>query len=137
MDYNEALLFVSHDRWFIEKFATRIWEMHDGKITDFRGTFSEYREYKARQQTFAQANAKREEKASPKKPKKKGSPSPEKQLAKIERDIAALEEKIAENDRLAAEFSTDYQKLMALGSEREELSARLDALYEQWEELSE
>lgn len=136
-DYGEALLFVSHDRWFIEKFATRIWEMRDGKITDFRGGFTEFREYRARQQAFAQANARREEKSAPKKPKKKGSPSPEKQLARVERDIEKLERQIAENDRLAAEFSSDYQKLMELSQEREVLSAELDELYERWEELSE
>ncbi len=36
-DYEQTLLFVSHDRYFIEKFATRIWALADGKITDFRG----------------------------------------------------------------------------------------------------
>ena len=36
-DYEQTLLFVSHDRYFIEKFATRIWALADGRITDFRG----------------------------------------------------------------------------------------------------
>ena len=54
-DYDEALLFVSHDRYFIEKFATRIWHVEGGRITDFRGTFGEYREYRARQEAIAQA----------------------------------------------------------------------------------
>lgn len=45
-DYSEALLFVSHDRYFIEKFATRIWCLENGALTDFRGTFSEFRAYR-------------------------------------------------------------------------------------------
>ena len=53
--YGEALLFVSHDRYFIEKFATRIWCFEDGKVTDFRGGFAEFREYRARQLAIAQA----------------------------------------------------------------------------------
>jgi ABC-type multidrug transport system ATPase subunit len=51
-DYGEALLFVSHDRYFIEKFATRIWALSDGVLTDFRGTFEEYRAYVRRQRTL-------------------------------------------------------------------------------------
>ena len=45
-DYSEALLFVSHDRYFIEKFATRIWCLENGALTDFRGTFAEFRAYR-------------------------------------------------------------------------------------------
>ena len=37
-DYGETLLFVSHDRWFIEKFATRIWAFENGRLTDYRGS---------------------------------------------------------------------------------------------------
>ena len=74
-DYAEALLFVSHDRWFIEKFATRIWYLHDGQIEDYRGGFAEWREYKARQEALqpsakAVKSAVREEK-----PKKKAEPN--------------------------------------------------------------
>ena len=41
--YQETLLFVSHDRYFINRFATRIWELEDGIIHDFKGTFEQYR----------------------------------------------------------------------------------------------
>ncbi len=53
-DYEQTLLFVSHDRYFIEKFATRIWALADGKITDFRGGYSEYCQWRERQSVFAQ-----------------------------------------------------------------------------------
>ena len=41
--YEGNLLFVSHDRYFINRFATRIWMLENGQIIDFRGTFEEYR----------------------------------------------------------------------------------------------
>ena len=40
--YEGTLMFVSHDRQFVSSVATRIWEIKDGKIIDFRGTYSEY-----------------------------------------------------------------------------------------------
>ena len=49
-DYGEALLFVSHDRYFISRFAERIWELKDGEITDFRGSIEQFRACKAREQ---------------------------------------------------------------------------------------
>ena len=54
-DYSEALIFVSHDRYFIEKFATRIWAFENGRLMDFRGGFSEYREYRARQEAMIES----------------------------------------------------------------------------------
>ena len=72
--YPEALLFVSHDRYFIEKFATRIWHLENGRITDYRGTYSEFREYKVRQEVFNQT-AKQEVKKKQPKPKKKSGAS--------------------------------------------------------------
>ena len=131
--YTEALLFVSHDRYFIDKFATRIWELRDGVLTDYRGTFSEYREYRARQAVFAQTA---KSAAKPKAPqKKKPSPNTDRQLARLERDIAQLEAQIAELDRRCAEFSSDYVKLMELEANKEELEGKLLELYGAWEAL--
>ena len=133
--YPEALLFVSHDRYFIEKFATRIWHLENGRITDYRGTYSEFREYKVRQEVFNQT-AKQEVKKKQPKPKKK-SGSSEKQRLKLEREIAKLEEKISELDKLAEVYSTDYEKLLEIDSEKESLNDKLLEAYELWEGLSE
>ena len=73
-DYSEALLFVSHDRYFIEKFATRIWCLENGALTDFRGTFSEFRAYRARQEAIAQAAKAAAPKPEKKPQRKKGTP---------------------------------------------------------------
>ena len=137
-DYEQTLLFVSHDRYFIEKFATRIWALHDGVITDFRGGYREYCAWRERQTVFAQNEKQREKeqkketKTKPQRPKNN-----DKALQKLEKEIARQEEKIAEKDREAEANATDYQKLMEISAEKEELEAALLELYERWEELSE
>ncbi len=135
-EYGEALLFVSHDRYFIEKFATRIWRLENGTLTDYRGGFREFREYSARQRELAQARreqAPREKKDG----RKKGASEQEKLLRKTERDIARAEERMAELDAQAEEYACDYEKLLELEAEKRSLGAGLDAMYEKWEELSE
>ena len=135
-DYEQTLLFVSHDRYFIEKFATRIWALHDGAITDFRGGYREYCAWRDRQAAREQSERQREKeqkkepKLKPQRPKNN-----DKALQRLEREIGKLEEKIAALDALAEEHAADYQKLMELGAEKEQLEAELLALYERWEEL--
>jgi len=133
-DYPEALLFVSHDRYFIEKFATRVWHLHDGVITDYRGTYSEYREYAARQAVFAQ-NIKTEQKKKEPQPKKKSSPNADKQRAKLEKEIERLESKLNELEAQCTEFASDYQKLLDLEEDKAAINDKLLEIYEAWEAL--
>lgn len=134
--YGEALLFVSHDRYFIEKFANRIWCFENGRITDFRGTFGEFRAYRERQQAIAQA-AKSAAPKPEKKPKRSGTPEREKQLRRVEREINKAEARLAELEAECEANASDYVRLMELDAEREELNKSLDALYIEWEELDE
>ncbi len=135
-NYEEALLFVSHDRYFINRFATRIWELRDGEIYDFRGTYEQYRAYK-------EANAipavptKTAPKQQPKNPKKKGGKSPGKMLEKLEKEIAKLEDELGEIEKESEQFSTDYEKLMELSAQKDEISSVLEEKYIEWEELAE
>ena len=135
-DYSEALLFVSHDRYFIEKFATRIWYLDGGKLLDYRGTYEQMREYLKRQEVFTRTAKAEAKAAKPDKSAKKSSPNKEKRIAKIERDIAALEKQVAALEEAEQEHASDYQKLMELSAEREGLENELLELYEQWEELN-
>ena len=133
--YDEALLFVSHDRYFIEKFATRIWYLENGVITDYRGGYKDFKEYMARQAVFAQTA-----KTAPQKkdaPKKKGTPNVQKQLQKLEKEIAKLEADIAALEQQEQEYSSDYQKLIEIGAQKDELNEKLLDAYTQWEALSE
>ena len=134
-DYEQTLLFVSHDRWLIEKFATRIWAIENGVLTDYRGGYTEYMAWKERQSVFQQ-NEKREKaekKSSEKRPK---APNSAKAIAKTEREIARLEARQRELEAESEAHAADYQKLMEIDSEWEELDTQLLALYEQWEELN-
>ena len=139
-DYGGALLFVSHDRWFIERFANRIWELSDGELTDFRGSFRQFREYKARQQSIQSAERKKQQDAKPDAPQKvekRANQRAERQLARVEREIAKIEAQIAALDAEAEANASDYQKLMDLDAQRGELNAQLDALYTPWEAMAE
>ena len=137
-DYGGALLFVSHDRWFIERFANRIWELDCGEITDFRGSFSQFREYKERQRSIASAEKKKQEKApSAPKQEKRQNQRAQRQQATLEREIARLEEQMAALDRAEQENASDYQKLMEIEAERKALSEGIDELYKQWEAAAE
>ena len=134
-DYEQTLLFVSHDRYFIEKFADRIWSLQDGTVTDYRGGYREYCAWRERQAMLQQTETRR---APVRKPleKRPRTPNVDKLIAKTEREIARLEARLAELDALAEENASDYQKLMEIEEHKEELNAQLLELYEKWEELS-
>ena len=135
-DYTQALLFVSHDRYFIEKFATRIWLLENGTITDYRGTYEQFREYRARQ-TALQQTAKAVERKKEPKPKPKRAPNTTRQRERTEREIEKLEGQLAALDAESEANATDYQKLMELDAQKQALNAQLEALYEAWEALCE
>jgi len=134
-DYNEALLVVSHDRYFISRFATRIWTVENGKITDFQGTYEEYLRHRAQVERFAQLEKHKAPKE--KKPGRKKGVSVERQLAKLEKEIAGLEEQKAELETEMGAKASDYEALMALEQQKAELGTQLAGLYEEWETLAE
>ena len=137
-DYAGTLLFVSHDRYFINRFASRIWELENGTIRDFRGTYEQYRAYKSaaalRQQ--AEKETVRSAEPRPQKQKRETPRNTERLIAKLEKEIAGLEAQSAELDALAEENATDYEKLMEVDVRRAELAAQLEEKYAQWEELA-
>ena len=137
-DYEGTLLFVSHDRYFIDKFATRIISFDGaGFVSDYKGTYKEYLAYKDRQQIFALNDAHREKEKAKASPQKKSSPSvPSRSAAKLEREIEKLEAELEKLDALANENSSDYIKLMEIDEQRSRLNAGLEELYMQWEEAS-
>ena len=133
-EYGEALLFVSHDRYFISRFATRIWEIEAGAILDFPGTFEQYKAYKS-----AQENSDRSRKATEraKKPAKKKQPSKAKQLQKLERDIERAEQQLREIEKQQEQYASDYEKLMELDEAMSQAEIKLEGLYDEWEYTAE
>lgn len=137
MDYSEALLFVSHDRWFIEKFATRIWCLHDGQIEDYRCGFAEWREYKARQEALQPPAKAAKSAAREEKPKKKTEPNRDRRRQKIERDIERAEASLRDIEAEMEKNASDYQKLLELGAQKDAAEESLETLYAEWETLAE
>ena len=138
--YDGTLLFVSHDRYFINRFATRIWELADGTITDYPMGFTQYRQVKAQEEAEkAEAPKPVKEKPVTERPARgnKAQQAARKQLTICERDIAKVEERLAALDADMEAAACDYEKLNELVQEKETVQAELDALYEKWERLSE
>ena len=130
-EFEGVLLFVSHDRYFIEKFAERIWLLEDGTIRDFPCGYQKYRsilEHEAAAKPAPVVEAK------PKKEKPKGgTKESEKLVRRLEREIEKQEAAIAELDVRIEAAAADYQELTRLLGEKETAENDLMALMEQWE----
>ena len=141
-NYDEALLFVSHDRYFINRFATRIWELENGVLTDYKCGYEEYRRRKEIENA-SNIIAVQEKKTKPVKKKappeiKKLTPkSIEKKIEKTEKEIQELEDKISDLEKEAEASGSDYVRLMEIEEEKGKLRSQADEKYALWEELSE
>ncbi|MCL1819830.1 MAG: ATP-binding cassette domain-containing protein [Oscillospiraceae bacterium] len=134
--YEQAMLFVSHDRYFIEQFATRIWWLEDGIIRDFRGGYDEF--------TAARKNEARKEKQNT--PRRETvqaqSESPLQRQRRIEQEANRLEKEIEQaeielfdiGERIKA-ASYDAAALVGLLEEQSELETKRDGLYKQLESM--
>ena len=135
-EYEGALLFVSHDRYFVDKFATRIWELENQTIRDFPCGYEKYRSIKAFEamQAVAPAKEKREKKEKPK--QTGGSKAIEKKVKSLEREIEKQETLVAEFDEKIAAASADYQELARLMEEKQAEEEKLTGMMDEWEALS-
>ena len=134
-EFEGVLLFVSHDRYFIEKFAERIWLLEDGQIRDFRCGYQKYRsilEHEAMAKPVV-TEAKKPKKEKP----RSGTRDQEKLVRKLEREIEKQEKVVAEFDEKIEAAAADYQELTRLLGEKEEAEAFLMELMEQWEQAQE
>ena len=134
-EFEGVLLFVSHDRYFIEKFAERIWLLEDGQIRDFKCGYQKYRsilEHEAMAKPVVTAAPK------PKKEKPKGgTKEQDKLIRRLEREIEKQEKLLAEFDPKIEAASADYQELTRLLEEKEEAEMVLLELMEAWEAAQE
>ena len=134
-DFEGVLLFVSHDRYFLEKFAERIWLLEDGGIRDFKCGYQKYRsilEHEVAAKPVVVSAPK------PKKEKPKGGTKDiDKLIRRLEREIEKQEKVVAEFDKKIEAASADYQELTRLLSEKEAAEEVLMDLMEQWEAAQE
>ena len=144
--YEGALLFVSHDRYFINRFATRVWELENGVITDYPVPFQRYREIKERQKALALEKAREEKKAADKLAAQtkaavqkggKAQQAARKQLTIVQREIDKLEAALKAKEAELEANACDYEKYSVLYAEKEQMDEELLALMERWEQLSE
>ena len=135
-EFEGVLLFVSHDRYFIEKFAERIWLLEDGQIQDFKCGYQKYRsilEHEAAAKPVAVAAVPKPRKEKP----KGGTKDQEKLVRKLEREIEKQEKVVAAFDEKIDAAAADYQELTRLLGEKEEAEMLLMDLMEQWEAAQE
>jgi ATPase subunit of ABC transporter with duplicated ATPase domains len=136
-DYGGILLFVSHDRYFVNRFASRIWRLDGGVFTDFRGGFEEYLQaFRAPDPPAARPGGARREHAAARVSPGREARAALRRLTVVEREIDESERLLRELDLDSLRFGSDYKHLLELESRRRELSGRLDDLYGLWEHLS-
>ena len=135
-EFEGVLLFVSHDRYFVEKFAERIWDLEDGHIRDFRCGYAKYRSIldheAAARQTQSAAVPKAEKKEKKEKPRG-GDKELEKQVRRLEREIEKQETVVAQLEEAVAAAGADYQELTKRLQEKETAEALLADLMDLWE----
>ena len=149
--YGGTVLYVSHDRYFINEIADRIWELEDHRVCDYKGNYDFYLEEKAKRrllQAAAPSSAPAQRKAAPEpissnvkssgRHKRAYSPQEaEKLLAKVELSIREQEALLGVLEaRMADPAShTDPEASAALAAEHAALQAEIEKLMLRWEEL--
>ena len=149
--YTGTVLFVSHDRYFINMTATRILDLADKTLTSYIGNYDYYIEKKETMTDFTSVKATKAEaatedsesqnKISWKQQKELQAQLRKKQndLKRIESQIEELEIRDKEIDELLTreDIFTNVEEVTKLSTEKETLLAKLESLYEEWEQLSE
>jgi len=134
-EFEGVLLFVSHDRYFIEKFAERIWLLEDGQIRDFNCGYKKYRSILEHENAM-KAVAPSVPKIKKEKPRG-GTKETEKLIRKLERQIEKQEQLIADLDAKIEAAAADYQELTRLLVQKDTAEEELLDLMEQWETAQE
>ena len=149
--YGGTILYVSHDRYFINRTATRILDLTNNQLLNYIGNYDYYLEKhddmmaahvysRIVPDTFSESRPS-EEKLDWKAQKEEQARIRKRQndLKKVEEEIHALETRDGEIDALLCEeeIFTDVAKLMELNQEKEAIAGKLESLYKKWEELAE
>ena len=145
-DFDGTILTVSHDRYFINRVANRVVEMTPEGVKEYIGNYDDYlekkrleeagieeAEYAGKTRTQIDKEKRRERLA------RESAKALRQKLKDAEADIARTEETIAELEAVMGDPETyrDAQRAQAVAKDHREAQARLDALYEDWEALSE
>jgi ATP-binding cassette subfamily F protein 3 len=139
--YDGTMIFVSHDRYFVDALATKLWILEGGSVRVFDGNYTRYRLRQARLESTAGIPSP-ERKSAAGKPagvlEVSGDHGGARSVGQVETEITALEGRISELERLLAEASAEanVDRISELALEYQEINARLDSLYQVWQELA-
>lgn len=142
--FGGTCLVVSHDRYFLDKVADRILELDHGKLTEYLGNYSYYKEKKQDLEAFEKdRNGKEEEEEKEKEEKPRENEHQVKtevsaadvsKLSHVEMEIGRLE---ATMKMYTVQMSMNPENYAELADEYEEAKKKLDKLYAKWDELAE
>ena len=129
---------VSHDRYFLDKVASKILAFEDGSIREFFGNYTDYLDEKAflAESSAISQKSEKEKSAKVREEKKRMSYFEKQEWESIEADIEALEERISENETAMQENGSDFARLSQLQQELDEQNEKLLEKYERYEYLS-
>lgn len=145
IDYPGTILFISHDRYFLNRIATRTIELTTEGATNYLGNYSYYLEKKAELEEQTQVQSTQIEQKATKqqyieeKERQKIERSLKRKIESIEAEIERLEEEIRkiETELLQPEVYSDHQLSYAKNDELQQMKVQLDHLMLQWEEIQE
>lgn len=137
--FEGAVLAVSHDRYFLDKTARRIFEFRpNGDVQEYLGNYADYLD---KRKELERPTAEKNEKTEKSKPKNTGktkmSYKDRYELEHIDDEIAELEQKLAALKEEQAQITSDFVRLQELSEQIETVSGALDAKEERWIELQE
>ncbi len=163
-DFDGTILFVSHDRYFMDRIATQLWVVEEGGLSVSIGNYTDYQRSIGRQAAAELERVQEAEKAvqapvaapvvAPSngmdlvpseyvltgkgKPRRKTDTDNQKALAQLEREISKLEGRLNElSDALAiASIDEDISAIARLGDEYEKTQTDLDGAYARWESVN-
>ena len=147
LDFPGTILFVSHDRYFINKIADKVFELTKNGITVYLGDYDYYIEKKIEQEEIEKLEraendnddqkvqlSYHEQKRLQSEKRKK-----ERRIAKLENDIEELEIKLTEIEEEMSDIAhlNDHETLLQLSNEADQIREKIDQLMEEWTELQE
>lgn len=138
MKFDGTLFFVSHDRYFLNKVATKIIELGSEKISVYEGNYDYYLEKKTEADEASEKNIQKEKKTNDyfeNKKKQSLIKSLEKKISACEEEILSLDGEIEETDRLLNESGSDLDKCRELFERLNTLNERQNELYKTFDEL--
>lgn len=135
--YNGTVIFVSHDRFFVNKIADCLLIFEKDKVTYFNGKYNEYEERKLEEQQEKVIEVKKEKTVNNTYLMQKEKNKILTKIKKLERDIDTYEEeaKKLNEELLKEEIYTNYEEVQKIQSEIDELKKKIDNNMEMWEEL--